>query len=151
MKGIYYVAAVIRAYRTALDALKNEGDDYRFRPEWLEELCKISHRGYTTGFLFGQPQDVGQEYHCAYKRSHLFVGIVEEQLADGRFAVGVRNRLQTGETIELMGPAMRNDSFVLEGMTDSNGAAITAANPNSRVIMALPPGAAVCDLLRVAR
>jgi putative protease len=151
MKGIYYVAAVIRAYRAALDTLQREGDDYRFRPEWLEELCKISHRGYTTGFLFGQPEDVGQEYHAAYLRSHLFVGVVEEQLADGRFAVGVRNRIKRGDTVELMGPAMRNDTFTIDAMTDERGTPLDFANPNSRVIMALPAGAAAFDLLRTSR
>ena len=151
MKGIYYVASVIRAYRAALDALKNEGSDYRFRPEWLEELCKISHRGYTTGFLFGQPEDVGQEYHSAYLRSHLFVGVVDEQLSDGRFAVGVRNRIQQGDTIELMGPEMRNDSFIIDAMTAEDGAPLDFANPNSRIIMALPAGAAAYDLLRVSK
>jgi len=151
MKGIYYVAAVIRAYRAALDALKSEGDGYRFRPEWLEELCKISHRGYTTGFLFGQPEDVGQEYHSAYLRSHLFVGVVAEQLNDGRFAVGVRNRIQRGDRVELMGPGMRNDSFTIEAMAAENGAPLDFANPNSRIIMALPAGAAAYDLLRITR
>jgi len=151
MKGIYYVAAVIRAYRAALDACKSEGDSYRFRPEWLEELCKISHRGYTTGFLFGQPEDVGQEYHSAYLRSHLFVGVVDEKLSDNRFAVGVRNRIQRGDTVELMGPEMRNDSFTIEAMTAENGTPLDFANPNSRVIMALPAGATAYDLLRISR
>ena len=151
MKGIYYVAAVVRAYRAALDAIKLEGSDYCFRPEWLEELCKISHRGYTTGFLFGQPEDVGQEYHAAYLRSHLFVGVVAEQLSASSFVVGVRNRLQCGDTLELMGPAMRNDSFTIIAMTDEKGAALDFANPNSRVIMTLPSGAAPFDLLRISK
>ncbi len=151
MKGIYYVAAVIRAYRAALDALKSEGSNYRFRPQWLEELCKISHRGYTTGFLFGQPEDVGQEYHADYLRSHLFVGVVAEKLGDGRFVVGVRNRLQRGDNVELMGPGMRNDAFSIDTMTSENGYPLDFANPNSRVIMALPAAAAPYDLLRVAR
>jgi putative protease len=151
MKGIYYVAAVIRTYRAALDALKREGSAYLFRPEWLEELCKISHRGYTTGFLFGQPKDVGQEYHSAYLRSHLFVGVVAEQLSNGSFVVGVRNRIRRGDTVELMGPDMRNDTFTVGAMTAENGSPLEVANPNSRVVMTLPAGAAVYDLLRVSQ
>ena len=151
MKGIYYVASVVRAYRAALDALRDEGESYRFRPLWLEELCKISHRGYTTGFLFGQPEDVGQEYHSAYLRSHLFVGIVEEQLADGRFVIGVRNRIKSGDSVELMGPAMRNNTFAMTAMTDEKGVALETANPNSRIIATLPDGAAVNDLIRTEK
>lgn len=148
MKGIYYVASVVRAYRAALDALKSEGDDYRFRPRWLEELCKTSHRGYTTGFLFGEPREVGQEYHSAYLRSHLFVGVVEEVHGDGTATIGVRNRIRHGDTIELMGPGMRNDSFVVSAMTGVDGAALETANPNQRVRMNIPAGAAPMDLLR---
>ena len=150
MKGIYYVASVVRAYRAALDAIKNEGDDYVFGPEWLEELCKISHRGYTTGFLLGQPEDVGQEYHCSYLRTYLFVGVVEEKNPDGTFTVAVRNKISSGDTVELMGPGMRNDSFTAS-LTDGKGTPLEAANPNQRVKMPLPAGAAANDLLRISR
>lgn len=151
MKGIYYVASVVRAYRAALDAIAREGDSYSFRKEWLEELCKISHRGYTTGFLFGQPEDVGQEYHSAYLRSHLFVAVVEEDLGDGRFVIGVRNRMQSGDAVELMGPSMRNAALVIEGMIDLKGQPVPVANPNSKVVMTLPDGAAVYDLFRMEK
>jgi putative protease len=151
MKGIYYVASVVRAYRAALDAIAQEGPGYRFRPQWLEELCKISHRGYTTGFLFGQPKDVGQEYEAAYLRSHLFIGVVERKNEDGTFTVGVRNRMKTGDAVEIMGPGMRNDSFVIARMTDEKGNSVETANPNQQVRMELPPTTAPFDLLRVAK
>lgn len=150
MKGIYYVASVVRTYRAALDAIRDEGNDYLFRPQWLEELCKISHRGYTTGFLFGQPEDVGQEYHCAYLRSYLFVGIVESINPDGTFLVAVRNKINSSDTVEIMGPAMRNSSFIAV-MTDEKGKPLDAANPNQRINMNLPEGTAINDLLRICR
>jgi len=150
MKGIYYVASVVRAYRAALDAIRDEGSSYRFRPEWLEELCKISHRGYTTGFLFGQPEDVGQEYHCSYLRTYLFVGVVAEVNPDGTFTVAVRNKISAGDIVELMGPDMRNDSFTAS-MKDEKGNPLAVANPNQRINMALPEGAATNDLLRISR
>jgi putative protease len=151
MKGIYYVASVVRAYRAALDTIKAERDDYTFRAEWLEELCKISHRGYTTGFLFGQPKNVGQEYEAAYLRSHLFVGVVEKINGDGTCTVGVRNRIKTGDSLEIMGPRMRNDSVAITRMTDEKGNIVEVANPNQKVIMQLPSATATYDLLRVAR
>ncbi len=151
MKGIYYVASVVRAYRTALDALKAEGDDYRFRPEWLEELCKTSHRGYTTGFLFGQPIEVGQEYHSSYFRSHVFVGLIEAAVSDGFTVVEVRNRICKGENLEIMGPGMRNATFEIVEMLDEKGGEIEFANPNQRVRMKLPVHAEQFDLLRRAR
>jgi len=150
MKGIYYVASVVRAYRAALDAIRDEGDGYRFRAEWLEELCKISHRGYTTGFLFGQPEDVGQDYHCAYLRTYLFVGVVESINPDGTFMIAVRNKINSGDIVEIMGPAMRNACFTA-AMTDEQGKPLEAANPNQRIKMNLPEGTAINDLLRISR
>ena len=80
MKGIHYVATVVRVYREALDLFQDDPANYRCPPEWLEELCKISHRGYRTGFLLGPPRDVDLEYHSRYTRSHDIVGIVEGAL-----------------------------------------------------------------------
>jgi len=148
MKGIYYVASTVRAYRAALDALAAERDAYRFRQEWLEELCKTSHRGFTTGFIFGQPQEVGQEYHSAYLRSHQFVGLVEELHGDGTATIGVRNRIRPGDTLELMGPEMRTDSITVTELRDETGTPLDAANPNQRVRMRVPAGAAPLDMLR---
>jgi U32 family peptidase len=148
MKGIHYVASTVRVYREALDRLRDEGAAYRFRPEWLEELCKVSHRGYTTGFLLGQPRDVAQEYHSRYLRSHDLVGVVETVAADGTAVIGVRNRLAVGETLELIGPQMKSEKFPLATLADSDGTLLSAANPNQRVRMVLPPGAAPLDLLR---
>jgi putative protease len=148
MKGIYYVAATVRAYRAALDALAAEGENYRFRPEWLGELCKTSHRGFTTGFLFGQPEEVGQEYRSAYLRSHQFVGVIEAVHGDGTATVGVRNRILPGDTLELMGPGMRSDAVAVATITAPDGTPLTSANPNQQIRMAVPPTAAPLDLLR---
>ena len=95
MKGINYVASVLRVYRQALDEYLANPDQWRCRPEWLDELAKLSHRGYTTGFLFGQPRNVGQEYDSAYIRSHDFVGVVDEVRGDGTLLVSVRNRIKS--------------------------------------------------------
>jgi putative protease len=50
MKGINYVASVLRVYRQALDEYAADPAGWRCRPEWLEELAKMSHRGYTPAF-----------------------------------------------------------------------------------------------------
>jgi U32 family peptidase len=152
MKGINYVASVLRVYRQALDEYAADPAGYRCRPEWLEELAKLSHRGYTTGFLFGAPRDVGQEYTSAYIRSHEFVGLVEELREDGSAVVGVRNRISVGDELEFVGPGMRShrlrlDGFLLlapEGGTQEGD----AANPNQRIIVRPPFSVEPFDLIR---
>lgn len=152
MKGINYVASVLRVYRQAVDEYLADPDGWRCRPEWLEELAKLSHRGFTSGFLFGQPRDVGQEYASAYIRSHDFVGVVDEVRGDGTLLVSVRNRIKAGELIEFIGPGMRSDTLTLQHFSTlpERGAAIAAevANPNQRILLSVPFAVEAGDLLR---
>ncbi|BCS55655.1 U32 family peptidase [Geobacter sp. SVR] len=152
MKGINYVASVLRVYRQALDEYWADPEGYRCRPEWLEELAKLSHRGYTTGFLFGAPRNVGQEYHSAYIRSHVFVGRVEEVLSDGAAVIGVRNRIQVGDELEFIGPGLRSSRLRIDSLTvlDPLGDAVEAeaANPNQRIMMRPPFEVEPFDLIR---
>lgn len=152
MKGINYVASVLRVYRQALDEYWADPEGYRCRPEWMEDLAKLSHRGYTTGFLFGEPRNVGQDYHSAYIRSHEFVGRVEELRGDGSAVVGVRNRIRVGDDLEFIGPGMRSHTLHVERLLllDEQGhtSAATAANPNQRILMQVPFTTDLFDLLR---
>ena len=152
MKGINYVASVLRIYRQAIDEYIANPDAWRCRPEWLDELAKLSHRGYTTGFLFGQPQNVGQEYESAYIRSHDFVGVVDEVRQDGTLLVSVRNRIKAGDLIEFIGPEMRSNTLTLQhfSIIPERGAAVAAevANPNQRILLTVPFAVEAGDLLR---
>ena len=152
MKGINYVASVLRIYRQALDEFLDNPEGWSCRPEWLGELAKLSHRGYTTGFLFGQPRTVGQEYDSAYIRSHDFIGIVDEVRGDGTLLIDVRNRIKSGDLIECIGPGMRSDTLTLQhfSIISERGVAIPAdvANPNSRILLKVPFAVEAGDLVR---
>jgi putative protease len=146
------VAAVLRVYRQALDEYRADPAGWRCRPEWLEELSKLSHRGYTTGFLFGEPRTVGQEYCSDYIRSHEFVGVAGEQQEDGSVIVAVRNRIRKGDDLEFIGPGMRSNHLRIERilLLDASGNRVEAetANPNQHIIVAPPFTVKPSDLIR---
>jgi putative protease len=152
MKGINYVASVLRVYRQALDEYLDDPVGWRCRPEWLAELAKMSHRGYTTGFLFGEPQSVGQEYESAYIRSHEFVGLVEECGADGSTLIEARNRIRVGDRLEFIGTGMRTECHTVDRLQlicDSGKSEdVESVNPNQRVRMTLPFVVEPFDLIR---
>ena len=152
MKGINYVASVLRVYRQALDEYLADPAGWCCRPEWLDELAKLSHRGFTSGFLFGQPRNVGQEYQSAYIRSHDFVGVVDEVQKDGTLLISVRNRIKPGDMIEFIGPGMRSNTLTLQNFSTftERGAAVPAevANPNQRILLTVPFAVEAGDLLR---
>jgi putative protease len=152
MKGINYVASVLRVYRQALDEYLDNPEGWKCRKEWLQELAKLSHRGYTTGFLFGQPHNALQEYQSAYIRSHEFVGVIDEVHSDGTLLISVRNRIKAGDLIEFIGPGMRSHTLNVPRFTifSEYGAAVPAdvANPNSRILLNVPFAVEAGDLLR---
>ncbi|MHB8841601.1 MAG: peptidase U32 family protein [Candidatus Aquicultor sp.] len=104
MKTTHYVAAITKIYRKAVDRYFDNPDNYSPDPEWFEEIQKVSHRQYSTGFFLGEK---GEEMlDCArYEKSHDFVGVVEGyDKKNGLVIVSVRNRLRIAEPIEVLGP-----------------------------------------------
>jgi putative protease len=148
MKGIYYVASVIRMYRHAIDTLLANPEGYRYDPLWLDELCKISHRGYTTGFFLGPPKDIDHQYHSSYIRNHEFVAVVEDILPDGAVVLEVRNRIKPGDILEFIGPAFTTNTHSIYEIVTTAGEILPAANPNQRIILRLPFHAERYDLVR---
>ncbi len=107
MKTAYYVAAVTRIYRAALDSYYQSGaESYHFRPEWLDELKKASHRPYTTGFYL---PELGAETEyladSSYIRDYDFVGIVDgHNLERKTLKIQARNRFFIGDILEILDP-----------------------------------------------
>ncbi|MBP1751544.1 MAG: peptidase [Geobacteraceae bacterium] len=153
MKGIHYLASVIRVYREALDRYCEDPGNYLFRREWLDELCKISHRGYTAGFFLEKPGGSDHEYHSSYIRNHDFVGVVLEAGDNGTVVVEARNRFAVGERVEFIGRGMSSHVFLLERMYGEESGSgedppVTHANPNQRVRLQVPFPVEKYDLVR---
>ena len=62
MKSVNYVATVVRAYRLAIDAYYKDKENFCVMDEWLQEVEKVSHRPYWSGFFFGDGKTGGQVY-----------------------------------------------------------------------------------------
>lgn len=150
MKSRYYVAAVTRVYRAALDAWRADPAAWRVDPLWLRELATVSHRPYGTGFLFGRDAGV-HPADSRYRQSHLFVGVVCDDGGPDGWLVEGRNRFAVGDEVELIGPAMRQAVFCLTRARSEEGEPLTVIQPNARVRLDLPAGTRVGDLLRRRR
>ncbi len=106
MKSVFYVATIVHAYRRAIDAYFDDPENYEFDPKWLEEVKKVSHREFTTGFYYNQPTNIDQNYQTsAYTREYSFVGVVREyDESTGYAVVEQRNKMIKGDEIEIFGP-----------------------------------------------
>ncbi|TDX46774.1 peptidase U32 family protein [Orenia marismortui] len=114
MKSLHYVATVTNVYRRALNEYAKDPKNYKFKEEWLEELIKISHRNYTTGFYFEKPGGSEQNYDdSGYTRAYDFMGIVRDYLpASNEAVIEVRSKFFTGDIIEIFGA--KTDTFIQE-------------------------------------
>lgn len=148
MKSLYYVAAVTRVYRAALDAWQDNPENFTSDPQWRRELEAVSHRPYGTGFLFEQDHAFVNAEDSHYLRDCDFVGLVKAQGESGDWLVEGRNRFQTGDCIELIGPQMHQSELVFTEAVNEAGETVTTVQPNALVRMALPEGTSSGDFLR---
>lgn len=129
MKSMYYVATVVSAYRTAMDAYLADPEGYSFDPAWYDELCKASHREFTHGFYYNKPTDKDQNYLTSdYIRDYSFVGLVRDtDEKSGLTTVEQRNKFSVGDTVEIFGPHTAYWEETIEEMYDEDGEPVESA------------------------
>mgnify|MGYP002566709082 FL=1 len=137
MKSLYYVSTIIRCYRHVIDAWLADGEVVEEELQyWMGELEKVSHRPYTTGFLFGRPEDNAVNNASAgYIKPYDFVGVVRDfDPVSGVATIEQRNKISVGDTIQFFGTDYREHDFTICAMQDENGAPIDSA-PHAQQIV----------------
>ena len=133
-KSAYYTAVVTNAYRLAVDAYFEQPNSYRFNPLLLEEIKKVSHRDYCTGFYFGPVQN-GQIYKGGYDRGYDVIAAVEKQ--SGQFTVCRQlNLFKPGDEAEALEPGKLGAPVKIEAIFDENQKPLTEASfPNMKLLI----------------
>jgi putative protease len=102
-KSQYYVAVTANAYRGALDSLKENYENWTL-PSWVsEELNKISHRNYSTGFYFGTPQNAQTYQNAGYVRDYAVAATVDGY-EDGYIVATLKNKFLRGAELDCLSP-----------------------------------------------
>lgn len=104
-KSEYYTAIVTYAYRNAIDEYIKLGRPENFVPsKWiLDEMEKMSHREYTTGFNYG-PMKNGQVLDTGGYIRNWDVCALYKSYENGRLTVAQRNRFYQGDILEVVEP-----------------------------------------------
>ncbi|RJQ44937.1 MAG: U32 family peptidase [Nitrospiraceae bacterium] len=147
MKGINYVAGVVKTYREALDNLSRR--PYRVKEQWLHELSMSSSRGYTTGMFFGKQTDNSYNHNEEeiYRMSHELVGVVQS-VRNGKAVVSLRSSLKTGDHIEFLSHGLEHQTFEVSEMYDMEDDPIDSAKNEETILLPVRPGVKAHDLLR---
>ncbi|MHB1185865.1 MAG: peptidase U32 family protein [Desulfobulbia bacterium] len=144
MKSVYYVGAITRLYRAALDYWGAQGLDAALPESFREELLKIGSRGYTENF-FDQPPSTADMLYDGPMISYDYapVGIVRQ--AGTQPVIETRNPIAKGDRVEYLDRGLNNTAHTVLSLSGPNGAQLTQANPNSLITLTLDPAPAVCE------
>lgn len=151
MKGINYLATVVKVYRDAIDAWYAGPEAFQPDVSWMKELLRISHRGYCTGFYFGDPDQISPNFDN-YKSflDHVFMAEIVDVSEDGSVICHIRNKIQKGDAVEILtrkGPA-RADT--VRDLFDLNGAPLDFTQTGTHIRIVLNGRYDVHDLIRKA-
>ncbi|MBR4450948.1 MAG: U32 family peptidase [Clostridia bacterium] len=128
-KSAYYTAVTVNAYRCALDAFEKSGFAGDFRPEkWMvDELYKISHREYCTGFYFSSPLDDAQIYYEGGYVRRWDVAAVAGKCENGILYGEQRNRFFEGDELEVMPKGAQPYMITVRNLRNGEGEPVDSA------------------------
>ncbi len=132
-KSLYYVSAVAKAYRQAIDEARENPDADLHK--YFVELKKVGNRGYTTGFALGEhPSDgysydiskglAGADFLCEFRD-----GKVTD---DGYFLVKIKNKMLLHDEVEIITPHEQFTATV-DGIRNDSGEDVELGNTNDEV------------------
>jgi putative protease len=145
MKSVYYVGAVVRVYRAALDYIAQNIEEalannrmISLPPIYMEELMKVGTRGYTENFIFGPPGAEDMLYdRSRIDQEYVPVGLVQSFGSragkENWLEVEIRNPLRKGDTIEYLSRDIKVVSLDVLEVLNQDDIPLEQANPGNVV------------------
>lgn len=151
-KTAYYAAGITSAYRRAVDAYCAQPDNFVLPADIREEIGKVSHRNYYTGFYFGSEEN-GQFYEDSqYIRDWEVTGLLAQADDTGHAVFTLKNRFYPGDTLELLQPGHEPYTFQVNEVKDDDGNLLSVVHhPEMRFHLSFPFAVAPFAILRKER
>lgn len=132
-KSLYYVSAVAKAYRNAIDeVVANPKADLS---KYLEELKKVGNRGYTQGFYLGGNNSESYSYDVSKGLAGAdFLCEFWDKVDDGFFKVKIKNKILLNDEVEILTPSEQFLTKVV-AIKDKNNLEIDVANTNDELFV----------------
>jgi U32 family peptidase len=145
MKSIFYVGAVVRVYRAALDYLANLPDTVWEEPEairlpgsFIEEIGHTGTRGLTENFFTERPGSMEMLYQTSRAaQDYEPVAVILQPTVPP--LVEMRNRVIVGEQIEFMHRGIGVQELTVTALRDEEGNLLEKANPGNRISLETDP------------
>lgn len=141
MKGEYYIATVVNAYRARMDGILSA-------EEARAELDCVNHRPYSTGFYFSELQ-YGHDNRGDYMADCIYAGYVLGREGN-LIRIEQHGSFARGAMLELLSPGKRARPFHVDTLLDDAGNACETANRSGlQYLLGCPYDAQAGDILRV--
>lgn len=145
-KSLYYVSAVAKTYRAAIDSImKNPDEDME---KYFIELKKVGNRGYTTGFALGENKPDSYSYDISKglagadflfefrgQKPYSEVDYTSDR-SDNLYFVKIKNKVLLNDEVEIITPKEQFKVKILE-ILDEKGQNLEVANTNTEVYLKL--------------
>jgi U32 family peptidase len=149
MKGIHYLASTVKVYREAIDRWYADPEGYETDPDWTTELDRIDNRGYCTGFYFDDPDQVAPNLsNRKPDPGARFAGKVLHAAGSTPPLVEVRNKIKTGDRVEILPARGKTRAGVIEKIVDQAGQPVTVAQSGNIVTLYVSAVCSKMDLIR---
>ncbi len=131
-KSLYYVSAVSKTYRNAIDELmKNPDADME---KYFIELQKVGNRGYTTGFALGENKPDSYSYDISKGLAGADFLFEFHDKADDSYLVKIKNKVLLNDEVEIITPSEQFTTRILE-IKNKDGEEQPLGNTNDDVYL----------------
>ena len=121
-KSSYYVSVITNAYRNAVDHYLADPAHFELPKALHDEVFKVSHRAYCTGFFFGHPKESQYYESSGYIRDWDAAAIVTGYDSENKLLHCVqRNKFLRGTEAEILEPGSEPVTMTLDELFDENG------------------------------
>ena len=154
MKSDYYIAQIVKTYRKMIDEVYEKGEISEERLAYYDqELSKAENRPSDDGFFNGDPDDSKHLYGVnGAGVTHDYVAYVKSYDPIHKMAlVEVKNKFVLNDELEVFGPQIDNERFVIEAMFDEEWNLVKVANqPTQLLYLHIPFVVNEHDMIRKA-
>lgn len=145
-KSLYYVSAVAKTYRHAIDEIYQNPD--ADMSKYFTELKKVGNRGYTKGFVLGNNDSESYSYDISkglagadflfevHDRKKYCEVVFESSVEDNLFGVKIKNKVHKNDEVEIITPKEQFVTKIVE-ILNEKGEQQEIANTNADVYLKL--------------
>lgn len=131
-KSLYYVSAVSKTYRNALDELKQNPDADMHK--YFIELQKVGNRGYTTGFALGENKPDSYSYNISKGLAGADFLFEFHGKEEDSYLVKIKNKVLLNDEIEIITPSEQFITKITE-IKNKDGEQLPLGNTNDDVYL----------------